>query len=51
MKEMKDSVKKLASEIEEQKKRVNIKVDSMFDDTTEQYTKLMQKRDTIDSNK
>ena len=51
MKDIKEKTKSIANELNEQKKWVNVKVDSMFDDTMEQYTKLMNKRDTIESNK
>lgn len=45
------SVKQLKAEIEEQKKRVNFKVDAMFDDTNSQYEKLLMKKETIEENK
>lgn len=48
---MRESVKQLKAQIEEKKKRVNFKVDAMFDDTNSQYEKLMMKKDTIEENK
>jgi len=33
------------------RKRVNFKVDSMFDDTTVQYNNLLSKKETIEDNK
>jgi hypothetical protein len=33
MRQLRESVKQLSGEIEEKKKRVNFKVDSMFEDT------------------
>jgi hypothetical protein len=44
-------IKELTRLIEESKKRVNFKVDTMFDDQNERYEKLLNKRKTILENK
>jgi len=44
-------IKELTKLIEESKKRVNFKVDTMFDDQNERYEKLLNKRKTILENK
>ena len=44
-------IKELSKLIEESKKRVNFKVDTMFDDQNERYEKLLNKRKTICENK
>ncbi len=48
---MRESTKCLKVDVEQQKKRVNFKVDAMFDDTNSRYEQLMTKRDTIEENK
>ena len=48
---LKERIKCLKAKIEEQKKRVNFKVDAMFDDTNIQYEKLLMKKETIEENK
>ena len=48
---LKERIKSLKAKIEEQKKRVNFKVDAMFDDTNNQYEKLLMKKETIEENK
>lgn len=48
---LKDSIKHSRVKINEQKKRVNFKVDAMFDDTNSQYEKLLMKKETIEENK
>jgi len=47
MSALKDSLKTLKTQIDEQKKRVNFKAQQSFEDTTEQYDKLIAKKDTI----
>ena len=44
-------IKDLSRLIEEGKKRVNFKVDTMFDDQNDKYEKLLKKRQTILENK
>ena len=51
MRELRESVKQLTAEVDEKKKRVNFKVDSMFEDTNAQYEKLILKKKTINENK
>ena len=51
MQQLRESVKQLTSEVEEKKKRVNFKVDSMFEDTNAQYENLILKKKTINENK
>jgi len=48
---MKEEVKSLKASIEAQQKRVNFKVDSMFDDTQQQYNRLIAKKETIEGDK
>ena len=48
---LKERIKSIKAKIEEQKKRVNFKVDAMFDDTNNQYEKLLLKKETIEENK
>lgn len=48
---LRERVKHLKATIDEKKKRVNFKVDSMFDDTNAQYQKLLMKKETIEENK
>ena len=48
---LKEKIKSLTTRIEEEKKRVNFKVDAMFDDTNEEYEKLLKKKATIEENK
>jgi structural maintenance of chromosome 2 len=48
---LRDKVKKLKSVIEEKKKRVNFKVNMMYDDTLQQYDRLISKKETIERNK
>jgi structural maintenance of chromosome 2 len=48
---LRESTKCLKVDVEQQKKRVNFKVDAMFDDTNSRYEQLMTKRDTIEENK
>lgn len=43
--------KKLATEIEDAKKRVNFKVDSMVDELNERYTQLSTKKQTIEKDR
>ena len=51
MQQLRESVKQLTAEVEEKKKRINFKVDSMFEDTNAQYENLILKKKTINENK
>ena len=47
----KEEIKNLKSTLEEKKKRVNFKVDAMFDDTNSKYEELLKKREILENNK
>ena len=48
---IKERIKGLKNRLEEDKKRINFKVDAMFDDTNNQYENLLKKKETIELNK
>jgi structural maintenance of chromosome 2 len=48
---LKEKIKGLKSYTDDQKKRVNFKVDAMFDDTNAKYEELLTKKDILETNK